>query len=143
MVNITRGAAIVGIHEHITRYAPDKSELQLQGESIIKALDDAGLAKRDVDGLFTASMSIRNSGLALADYLNLYPKMVDNTTVGGGSFEFHLSHALNAIAADRINCAVITYSTLARSGGVSVGTGGVSRFGHPRLDPSPDSFVEL
>ena len=38
---------------------------------------------------------------------------------------------------------MITYSTLARSGGVSVGTGGVGRFGHPRLDPSPDSFEEL
>ena len=33
---------IVGVHEHVTRYAPDKSELQIQGESIIKALDDAG-----------------------------------------------------------------------------------------------------
>ncbi len=143
MADLNHGAAIVGIHEHITRYAPDKSELQLQGESIIKALDDAGLTKNDVDGLLTASMSIRNSGLALADYLDMNPKMVDNTTVGGGSFEFHLSHALNAIAGGRINCAVITYSTLARSGGVSVGTGGVSRFGHPRLDPSPDSFEEL
>ena len=143
MADLNHGAAIVGIHEHITRYAPDKSELQLQGESIIKALDDAGLTKNDVDGLLTASMSIRNSGLALADYLNMYPKMVDNTTVGGGSFEFHLSHALNAIACGRINCAVITYSSLARSGGVSVGTGGVGRFGHPRLDPSPDSFEEI
>ncbi|MFB3097393.1 MAG: hypothetical protein ACE1ZZ_01815, partial [Dehalococcoidia bacterium] len=47
------------------------------------------------------------------------------------------------IAAGRINCAIITYSSLARSGGVSVGTGGVARFGHPRLDPSPDSFEEL
>ena len=45
MAHPSRGAAIVGIHEHITRYAPDKSELQLQGESIIKALDDAGLTK--------------------------------------------------------------------------------------------------
>ena len=26
---------------------------------------------------------------------------------------------------------------------MSVGTGGVARFGHPRLDPSPDSFEEL
>ena len=143
MVDLRRAAAIVGVHEHITRYAPDKSELQIQGESIIKALEDAGLSKNDVDGLFTASMSVRNSGLNLADYLNMYPRMVDNTTVGGGSFEFHLAHALNAIHAGRINCAVITYSTLARSGGVSVGTGGVSRFGHPRLDPSPDSFEEL
>ena len=101
------------------------------------------MTKNDVEGLFTASSSIRNSGLNLADYLDMYPKYVDNTTVGGGSFEFHLSHALTAIAAGRINCAVITYSSLARSGGVSVGTGGVARFGHPRLDPSPDSFEEL
>ena len=143
MVDLKHGAAIVGIHEHVTRYAPDKSELQIQGESVIKALEDAGLTKNDVEGLFTASSSIRNSGLNLADYLNLYPKYVDNTTVGGGSFEFHLSHALTAIAAGRINCAVITYSSLARSGGVSVGTGGVARFGHPRLDPAPDSFEEL
>lgn len=143
MVDLKHGAAIVGIHEHVTRYAPDKSELQIQGESVIKALEDAGLTKNDVEGLFTASSSIRNSGLNLADYLNVYPKYVDNTTVGGGSFEFHLSHALTAIAAGRINCAVITYSSLARSGGVSVGTGGVARFGHPRLDPAPDSFEEL
>ena len=143
MVDLRLGAAIVGIHEHVTRYAPDKSELQIQGESVIKALEDAGLKKEDVDGLLTASMSIRNSGLALADYLNMYPKFLDNTTVGGGSFEFHLAHALNAIAAGRINCAVITYSTLARSGGVAVGTGGAARFGHPVLDPSPDSFEEM
>ena len=143
MVDLKHGAAIVGIHEHVTRYAPDLSELQIQGESVIKALEDAGLTKNDVDGLFTASSSIRNSGMNLADYLNMYPKYVDNTTVGGGSFEFHLSHALTAIAAGRINCAVITYSSLARSGGVSVGTGGVGRYGHPRLDPSPDSFEEI
>ncbi|MBM3942325.1 MAG: hypothetical protein FJ316_05280 [SAR202 cluster bacterium] len=142
-MDLKHGAAIVGIHEHVTRYAPDKSELQIQGESVVKALEDAGLSKKDVDGLFTASSSIRNSGLNLADYLNMYPKYLDNTTVGGGSFEFHVSHALTAIAAGRINCAVITYSSLARSGGVSVGTGGVARFGHPRLDPSPDSFEEL
>ena len=143
MVDLRRAAAIVGIHEHVTRYAPDKSELLIQGESVIKALADAGLTKDDVDGLFTASSSARNSGMNLADYLNMYPRFVDNTTVGGGSFEFHLSHALTAIAAGRINVAVITYSSTARSGGVSVGTGGVGRFGHPILEPSPDSFEEL
>ena len=96
-----------------------------------------------MDGLLTASMSIRDSALTLADYLNMYPKYVDNTTGGGGSFEFHLSHALNAIASGRINCAVITYSTLARSGGISVGIGGSERSGPSSLNPSPDSFEEL
>ena len=122
---------------------PDKSELQIQGESAIKALEDAGLSKNDVDALFTSSTSARLSGLTLADYLDMYPRYVDNTSVGGSSFEFHLSHALTAIAAGRINCALITYSSLARSGQVSIGTGGVGRFGHPVLEPSPDSFEEL
>ena len=143
MVDLRRAAAIVGINEHVTRYAPDKSELLLQGECAIKALEDAGLSKKDVDGLFTASMGSRMSALQFADYMDMYPKYADNTTVGGASFEFHLSHALTAIAAGRINCALITYSTLARSGGVAVGTGGISRQGHPRLEPSPDSFEEL
>ena len=143
MVDLRRAAAIVGIHEHPTRYAPDKSELQIQGESAIKALEDAGLTKGDVDALFSASSSPRMNALSLADYLNLYPKYTDNTSVGGASFEFHLSHALTAIAAGRINCALITYGSLARSGGVSVGTGGVARLGPTRLEASPDSFEEL
>ena len=81
MVSLSKAAAIVGIHEHVTRYAPDKSELQLQGESAIKALEDAGLSKKDVDGLFTASMG-RMSALQLADYLDMYPRYADNTNAG-------------------------------------------------------------
>ena len=142
MVDLRKAAAIVGIHEHPTRYAPDKSELQLQGECAIKALEDAGLGKKDVEGLFTAGMG-RMGVLQLADYLDMYPKYADNTSVGGGSFEFHLSHALTAIAAGRINCALITYSTLARSGGIAVGTGGAARRGPAPLEPSPDSFEDL
>lgn len=143
MVDLKRAAAIVGIYEHPTRYAPDKSELQIQGESAIKALENAGLSKGDVDALFSASTSWRMNVLSLADYLNINPKYADNTTVGGASFEFHLSHAITAIAAGRINCALITYGSLARSGGVSVGTGGVTRSGPTRLEASPDSFEEL
>ena len=50
MVDLRRAAAIVGVHEHVTRYAPDKSELQIQGESIIKAFRTVLiLSKKDVD----------------------------------------------------------------------------------------------
>ena len=142
MVDLRRGAAIVGIHEHVTRYAPDKSELQIQGESVVKALEDAGLTKKDVDGLLTASSSASDSALNLADYLDMYPDYLDNTNVGGASFEFHLGHALNAIAAGRINCAVITYSAMTRSGGLSMGTGAAA-WTQAGLVPSPDSFEYL
>ena len=56
MVSPSRAAAIVGIHEHTARYAPDKSEMQIHAECAIAALEDAGLSKKDVDGLFTASL---------------------------------------------------------------------------------------
>ena len=142
MVDLRRGAAIVGIHEHVTRYAPDKSELQIQGESVVKALEDAGLTKKDVDGLLTASSGASDSALNLADYLDMYPDYLDNTNVGGASFEFHLGHALNAIATGRINCAVITYSAMTRSGGLSMGTGAAA-WTQAGLVPSPDSFEYL
>ena len=142
MVDLRRGAAIVGIHEHVTRYAPDKSELQIQGESVVKALEDAGLTKKDVDGLLTASSGASDSALNLADYLDMYPDYLDNTNVGGASFEFHLGHTLNAIAAGRINCAVITYSAMTRSGGLSMGTGAAA-WTQAGLVPSPDSFEYL
>ena len=116
MPDLRKSAAIVGINGHPTRYAPDKSELQIQGESAITAIADAGLTKDDVDGLFTSSTTVRMSAFALADYLNINPSYVDNTSVGGGPFEFHLSHAVTAIAAGRIKCALITYGSQARSG---------------------------
>ncbi len=142
MVDLRGGAAIVGIHEHVTRYAPDKSEMQIQGESVVKALEDAGLTKKDVDGLLTASSGASDSALNLADYLDMYPDYLDNTNVGGASFEFHLGHALNAIATGRINCAVITYSAMTRSGSLSMGTGAAA-WTQAGLVPSPDSFEYL
>lgn len=142
MVDLRKSAAIVGAYEHPTRYAPDKSALQIQGESAIKALEDAGLSKKDVDGLFTSGTG-RLSGLTVADYLNLDPRYIDNTSLGGASFEFHLSHAVTAIAAGRIDVALITYGNTPRSSGEAVGTGGFSRFGAALPDPAPDSFEEI
>ena len=51
-------------------------------------------------------------------------------------------HALSAIATGRINCAVITYSAMTRSGGLSMGTGS-AEWTQAGLAPSPDSFEYL
>ena len=139
MTDLRKAAAIVGVHEHPARYAPDKTELLIQAESAIAAVKDAGLEKSDVDAIFTSG-SAGMSAVNLADYLDLSPRYVDNTSVGGSSFEFHLSHAVTAIAGGRLNCAIITYGSLARSGGVAVGTGG---FRGDALDGAPDSFESI
>ena len=49
--------AIAGVHEYESRWAPDKTELQIIAESARGALADAGLGIDDVDALFTAGMS--------------------------------------------------------------------------------------
>ncbi|MBI4217053.1 MAG: thiolase domain-containing protein [Chloroflexi bacterium] len=140
MVDLRKAAAIAGVYEHPTRYAPDKSELQIQAECAIGALEDAGLRKGDVDALFTSGGGGGLNAVGLADYLDMYPRFVDNTSVGGSSFEFHLSHALTAAATGRLNCALITYASTARSHSVPVGTGAR---GGMRLDPSIGSFEDL
>ena len=43
MTDLRKAAAIVGVHEHPTRFAPDKSEWLIQAESAIAAIQDAGL----------------------------------------------------------------------------------------------------
>ncbi|MEE8442738.1 MAG: thiolase domain-containing protein [Dehalococcoidia bacterium] len=140
MVDLRKAAAIVGVYEHPVRYAPDKSEGLIMAESIINALDDAGLGKNDVDALFSTGGL---TGMNLVDYLNLEPKWVDFTQVGGGSFEVHLSHAATAIAAGRINCAVITYAATPRVTSTAIGTGGFGRQGRIVPDPVPSSFEEI
>ena len=50
--------AIAGVHEYESRWAPDKTSFEIMGESTREALDDAGLALADIDGLFGASMTM-------------------------------------------------------------------------------------
>ncbi|MBI2166513.1 MAG: hypothetical protein HYU29_08970 [Chloroflexi bacterium] len=142
MVNLSKAAAIIGAYEHPTRYAPDKSELLLHLESAQGALEDAGLSRGDVDAYLTSG-SGAPPALTLTDYLNLHPKFVDDTDVGGASFLFHLNLACLGIQAGWFRCALITYGSTARSRRVAVGTGGLARRGATGLAPTPDSFEEV
>ncbi len=129
-------AAIVAAHEHGTRYAPDKTPLQLQAECAKAALAEAGLTKDDVDGLLTAGAGTMPL-LTLAEYLNIRPRFLDSTSVGGSSFVFHVGHAAAAIAAGLCQVALITYGSNSRSQHIPIGTGG---FGGAVATPIPDSF---
>jgi acetyl-CoA C-acetyltransferase len=86
------------------------------------ALDDAGLEPKDVDGYFTVAGNPGVGPLATVDYLNLAPRYVDGTTIGGSSFVAHVNHAAAAIAEGRCRVALITYGSTSRSSGVAVGT---------------------
>jgi acetyl-CoA C-acetyltransferase len=126
-------AAIVGVYEHPTRYAPHKTAFQIHAESARGALADAGLAPGDVDGYCTSGGGSLGL-LSLCNHLGIRPRFVDSTSIGGASFVAHTAHAAAAIAAGLCEVVLITYGSTAASDRFAIGTGGVSP-GDP-----PDQF---
>lgn len=123
-MSLSRAVALAGVYEHPTRWAPEKTEFQIMAECARGALEDCGLALRDVDGLFAASMSMGPMGIvSLAEYLNLAPRYLDGTNFGGSSFVAHVSHAAAAIHAGLCEVALVLYGSTAASNAVAIGTG--------------------
>ncbi len=107
-----RDIAIVGVSESDEiGTVPNKSSLQHHAEAAYNALEDSGLSKGDVDGLFTAGFST----LATAEYMGIQPGFTDNTSVGGSSFVIHVAHAIAAIKAGYCEVALITHGQAGRS----------------------------
>ena len=77
-------AAIAGVYEHPSRFSPNKTEFQIMAECAKGALDDAGLKRSDVDGLFGASMSMGLMGIVdLAEYLDLSGDYTEGNNIVG------------------------------------------------------------
>jgi acetyl-CoA C-acetyltransferase len=121
-MSIKGQAYIVGIYEHPTRKADDKSLAQLHAESAKGALEDAGLTRADVDGYFCAGDAPGLGPLSMTDYLGLKLRHMDSTDSGGSSYIIHVGHAAEAIAAGKCSVALITLAGRPRSEGQATGT---------------------
>src|SRR5271168_630284 len=121
-MSIKNKAYIVGIFEHPTRKAEDKSLAQLHAESAKGAIEDAGLSKSDVDGYFCAGDAPGLGPLSMADYMGLKLRHMDSTDTGGSSYLIHVGHAAEAIALGKCTVALITLAGKPRSEGQSTGT---------------------
>ena len=112
------GAAIVGAAESdLGQVAEGLNPIDLMAQGIVRALDDCGLALKEVDGLFCATTQSRTSGLNLSEYLGISPSYIDTTILGGSSFMFQVGHALAAIQLGLCQVAVIAYGSTQRSVG--------------------------
>ncbi len=124
--SLRRRVAIVGVGESDELgKLPHKSALQLHMEATRNALADAGLAKSEIDAVFTSG---RNTAADVPEYLGIKPRFVSGTQVGGCSFILHLEHAAAAIHAGLCEVALITH-----------GESGFSRVGMPQQRWGDDS----
>ena len=116
---LTRGGvAIVGAAESdLGAVAALMSPIDLMAQGIQRALDDAGVALAQVDGLFCATTQARTSAMSLVEYLGLPNAYTDSTIVGGSSFEVHVAHAHAALQAGLCSVAVVAYGSTQRTVG--------------------------
>ncbi len=91
----------------------------LMAQASLRALDDAGLAPADVDGVFAATTQLPMPSLNLAAALGIRPRYTDGTQIGGSSPLAHLQHARIAIEAGLCDVALIAYGSTQRSVGRS------------------------
>jgi acetyl-CoA acetyltransferase len=111
-------AVIVGVAESdLGEIGPGFTPLDLIGQATSRALEDAGLEKADVDGLFSASAYYHMPTLSVGEYLGIRPRYSDATNLGGSSFVSHLFHAAAAIDAGLCEVALIVYGSTQRSAG--------------------------
>lgn len=105
------GSATYGIGE-----APGLSSLDLAASASVRALAQAGLTPADVDGLFIGLPDDFLSGLSLAEYFGISPRLTDNNRTGGSAFLTHAIHAALALDAGLCDVALIAYGSNQRSG---------------------------
>ena len=117
--------AIVGVAESDYGRVPHMTEMQLHAQATWRALAESGLKKDAIDAVFCSSHSLGMPTVMLCEYLQLFPRYSDTTSIGGSSFEAHLNHAVAAIHAGKCEVALITYaSNQLSSRGRMIGTGG-------------------
>ena len=108
-------AALVGVATDHIGSSPGVGPLEMIADVARQALDDAGIAMSEVDGLFTGMQSEFLSTLAVGEYLGIRPAFADNNRLGGSSFLAHALQAAMALDAGLCEVVLIVYASNQRS----------------------------
>jgi acetyl-CoA acetyltransferase len=135
---VTRRAVIAGVATSDYPHLPHMTEFQVHAQAAERALADAGLTFADVDGYATVGF-FPMSSVMLSEYLGIRPQYLDETNIGGASFEVLVEHAVAAIEAGVCDVVLITYGSVQLSQmGRRLGTGGA---GPPPVGPAAADAV--
>ncbi|GAA4818987.1 thiolase [Sphingosinicella ginsenosidimutans] len=108
--------AIVGHATFGEGLSPGFSSIDLAAAASTRALASAGLTPADVDALFIGLPDDFLSGMTLAEYLGVRPRLTDNNRTGGSAFQTHVAHAALALASGQCDVALIAYGSNQKSG---------------------------
>ncbi|MBI4491761.1 MAG: hypothetical protein HY690_03100 [Chloroflexi bacterium] len=125
MANLSRKAAIVGVAEtaQMGKKVENANSVALMAEAARKAIQDAGLTNRDVDGVLVQSGGsgpALNLSVVVAEYLGIQTAFAGTLGIGGASAVGAIGTAAAALAAGLCHTVVFTH---ARGTGAPVGTG--------------------
>jgi acetyl-CoA acetyltransferase len=108
---------------------PGRYAAELSAQASVRALDEAGLTTRDVDGLFAVVGGYHMSTLQMGEYLGIRPRYTDSSMIGGSAFVSHLHHAALALQTGECDVALITYGSTPRADGARAKRAGGARLG--------------
>jgi acetyl-CoA acetyltransferase len=127
-------AAIAGVGHAGLGQANGYSEMEILVQAAQRAVADAGLTMRDIDGICTASVAAPMWAMPVIEHLGIRPSFVDSTMLGGSSFVAHLLPALHALASGQCNAVLVCYGSTQRTS--TVNRAEISRV-RKNLDPQP------
>lgn len=116
MTHPLRGnSAICGVATFGLGEAGGFDAMEAQAIAAALALEDAGIDKSRVDGLFGAMQTEFLNTLAFSEYFGIAPTFSSNNRIGGSSFLAHVQEAMAAIEAGLCSVALVTYGSVQRS----------------------------
>jgi len=134
-LRILRGtAAIAGVGHAGLGQAHGYTEMEILVQAAQRAVADAGLTLRDIDGICTASVSAPMWVMPVIEHLGIRPSFIDSTMMGGSSFVAHLLPAMHALTSGQCNAVLVCYGSTQRTSTLSRTE--MSRI-RKNLDPQP------
>lgn len=126
--------AIVGVGTAGCGEAHGMSDLEILAQAAKMAVEDAGLAINDMDGLCTANLNAAMWPLNVVEYLGIRPRFVEGTNIGGAAFVAHQLPAMLALDAGVCDAVLVCYGSTQRTAAFGRKERSAARI---LLDPDP------
>lgn len=126
--------AIVGVGHFGLGQAPGYTDMELLVRAAHRAVADAGLTMRDIDGIASSSTAASMWVMSAIETLGLRPTYIDGTCLGGSSFMSYILAAAHALESGQCNAVLVCYGSAQRT--AAVGRAAVTE-ARKSLDPQP------